>query len=77
MEEENINHEKKSLMLGKTKCCLGKKITVHRAMFANLAQWSSNTVSLYQTKEARIYNGLKTISLTSGAGKTGQPLVKE
>ena len=28
-------------------------------------------------KEARIYNGLKTISLTSGAGKTGQPLVKE
>ena len=31
----------------------------------------------YLTKEARIYNGLKTISLTSGAGKTGQPLVKE
>ena len=29
------------------------------------------------TKEARIYNGLKTISLTSGAGKTGQPLVKD
>ena len=29
------------------------------------------------TKEARIYNGEKTISLTSGAGKTGQPLVKE
>ena len=29
------------------------------------------------TEEARIYNGLKTISLTSGAGKTGQPLVKE
>ena len=25
----------------------------------------------------RIYNGLKTISLTSGAVKTGQPLVKE
>ena len=33
------------------------------------------TLSL--TKEARIYNGLKTISLTSGAGKSGQPLVKE
>ena len=32
---------------------------------------------LSSTKEARIYNGLKTISLTSGAGKTGQPLVKE
>ena len=29
------------------------------------------------TKEARIYNGEKTISLTSGAGKTGQPFVKE
>ena len=29
------------------------------------------------TKEARIYNGEKTISLTSGAEKTGQPLVKE
>ena len=28
-------------------------------------------------KVARIYNGVKTISLTSGAGKTGQPLVKE
>jgi len=25
------------------------------------------------TKEARIYNGEKTISVTSGAGKTGQP----
>ena len=34
-----------------------------------------DTLSL--TKEARIYNGLKTISLTSGVGKTGQPLVKE
>ena len=29
------------------------------------------------TKEARLYNGKKTISLTSGAGKIGQPLVKE
>ena len=33
-----------------------------------------DTLSL--SKEARIYNGLKTISLTSGAGETGQPLVK-
>ena len=32
--------------------------------------------TLFLTKEARIYNGLKTISLTSGAGKSGQPLVK-
>ena len=28
-------------------------------------------------RRARIYNGEKIISLTSGAGKTGQPLVKE
>ena len=34
-----------------------------------------DTLSL--TKEAKIYNGEKTISLTSGAGKTGQRLVKE
>ena len=33
--------------------------------------------TLFLTKEARIYNGKKTSSLTSGAGKTGQPLVKE
>ena len=33
--------------------------------------------NLSLTKEARIYNGEKTVSLTSGAGKTGQPFVKE
>ena len=33
------------------------------------------TLSL--TEEARIYNEENTISLTSGAGKIGQPLVKE
>ena len=32
---------------------------------------------LFLTKEARTYSGEKTISLTSVAGKTGQPLVKE
>ena len=52
----------------------------------NIDQWNKiesqeiihthmDTLSL--TKEARIYNGVKTISLTSGAGETGQPLVKE
>ena len=34
-----------------------------------------DTLSL--KKEWRIYNGLKTISSTSGAGKSGQPFVKE
>ena len=33
--------------------------------------------NLSLTKEAKIYNEEKIISLTSGAGKTGQPLVKE
>jgi len=32
---------------------------------------------LFLTKEAGIYNGERTITLTSGAVKTGQPLVKE
>ena len=34
-----------------------------------------DTLSL--TKEARIFNGKMANSLTSGAGKTGQPRVKE
>ena len=32
---------------------------------------------LILTKEARIHNGEKTIYLTNGARKTGQPLVKQ
>ena len=37
----------------------------------------SPMVTLSSTKEARIYNGKKTTSLTSGAGKSGQPLEEE
>ena len=33
--------------------------------------------SMDTSKEARIYNGRKTISSSSGAGETGQPFVKE
>ena len=33
--------------------------------------------TLYLTKEGRIDNGEKTTSLRRGAGKNGQPLVKE
>ena len=32
--------------------------------------------TLFLTKELKIYNGEKTISLPCGAGKTGQPLEK-
>ena len=41
----------------------------------NIDQW--NKIESSEIQEARIYNGEKTVSLTSGAGKTGQPLVKE
>ena len=52
----------------------------------NTSQWSKIENSkinpalmgtLSTTKEAKIYTGEKTVSSTSGAGKTGQPLVKE
>ena len=33
--------------------------------------------TLFLTEEARIYNGAKTASSINGAGKTGQPHVKE
>ena len=33
--------------------------------------------TLYLTKDLRIYNGEKTISLTNGAGETGQPSIEE
>ena len=49
----------------------------YRSMEQNRKPRDKSTHHLSLTKEARIYNGVKTISLTSGAGKTGQPLVKE
>ena len=51
----------------------------HRSMECNRKPRDKSTPmeTLSLTKEARIYRREKTISLTSGAGKTGQPLVKE
>ena len=50
----------------------------YRSMEQNSPEINPHTYGhLSLTKEARIYNGVKTISLTSGAGKTGQTLVKE
>ena len=44
-------------------------------------QWKKiemmNQRNLSLTKEAKIYNGEKKISLKSDAGKTGQPPIKE
>ena len=55
---------------------LAAVVRYHLLMGAGGAQGDvMGTLSL--TKEARIYNGLKTSSLTSGAGKSAQPLVKE
>ena len=42
-----------------------------------LSDWTELMDTLSLTKEARIYNGEKTMSLTSDAGKTGQPPAKE
>ena len=53
-------------------CQKGEKSVLCEAV-SNVKQWYSNQLMVV----ARIYCGEKTISLKSGAGKTGQSLVKE
>jgi len=48
---------------------VAKKQWNHINSHGEITYWS-------MTREARIYNGEKTISLTSDAGKTGQQLLK-
>ena len=43
----------------------------------NGTKWKAPMDALSLTKEAKIYNGEKSISLTSGAGKPGQLPVKQ
>ena len=40
-------------------------------------QMHLSSINLQQRRKKKLSNGEKTTSLTSGAGKTGQPLVKE
>ena len=49
---------------------------VSRIVDRRFPVWATRE-ALSLTKEARVYNGEKTISLKSGVGKTCQPLVKE
>ena len=53
------------------------KVRHSQTMKITMSLKNAHMDTLSLTKEARIYNGLKTISSTSGAGKSGQPLVKE
>ena len=48
----------------------------YRSVEQNRKPRDKSMDTLSSTKEARIYNGKKTTSLTSGAGRTGQLLVK-
>ena len=56
------------------------KRQIYRSMDQNRKPRDKSTrlcSPLSSTKEERIYNGKKTASLTSGAGKIGKQLVKE
>ena len=58
----------------KTPICERQK---YRSMEQNRNPRDKSKGHLSLTKEARVYNREKTISLTSGAEKTGQPLVNK
>ena len=50
---------------------------INKQEFGDETKWKVAVSALSLTKEARVYSGEKTISLTSGAEKTCQSPVKE
>ena len=57
--------------------CLTSDYTTKPQSSRQCGTGTKTDISINGTKEARIYNGEKTISLTGGSGKTGQPLIIE
>ena len=59
--------------------CTGTKteIQINGTKQKSQREIHASTETLFLTSEAKIYNGEKTVSLTCGAGKTGQLQVKE
>ena len=60
------------MLFGHKYCSLNVKNLLIYKHYKNKESYNESKIPMH-----RIYNGKKTTSLTSGAGKTGQPLVTE